>query len=61
MKKKVKTKEDNIIEKEKYIEYLKKKLNSENYKAAVSKEEYNKEKGKYDKAKLQLKFLKESA
>lgn len=40
-----------------YIEFLKKRLNSENYQKRVSKEEYAKEKDKYDKAKLKMKLL----
>lgn len=51
---------DKLIEQEEnYVAFLKKRLASENYKAAVSKEEYEKEEKKYDKAKLRLKFLKE--
>ncbi|MEO6305469.1 MAG: hypothetical protein ABIP51_20065 [Bacteroidia bacterium] len=58
--KKKETKEEKIIKEEAYVNFLKTRLNSENYKAAVTKEEYNKEKFKYDKAKLKLKFLIES-
>jgi hypothetical protein len=39
-----------------YMEFLEKRLNSKNYKANVSSEEYEKTKAKYDKAKLILKF-----
>lgn len=60
-KSKTKKKIDPIVETENYIEFLKKKLNSENYKNNVSKEEYDKEKAKYDKAKLKLKFLKDDS
>lgn len=42
---------------EEYIAFLQKRLNSENYKANVSQEEYDKEKAKYDKAKFRLKCL----
>lgn len=42
---------------EEYIDFLKKRLNSENYKANVPQEEYDKEKAKYDKAKFRLKCL----
>lgn len=56
---KKKTKQELIEQEESYVDFLKKKLNSENYKSNVSKEEYEKEKKKYDKAKLKLKFLKE--
>ena len=41
-----------------YVEFLKKRLNSAHYKASISKEEYEKTKQKYDKAKLVLKILK---
>ena len=41
-----------------YIEFLKKRLASKNYKANVSEEEFAKTKAKYDKAKLLLKFMK---
>lgn len=40
-----------------YMEFLKKRLDSKNYKDAVSVEEFEKTKAKYDKAKLILKFL----
>lgn len=49
---------DIIKETEQYIEFLKKRLESKNYKANVSDEEYQKTKEKYDKAKLRLKLLK---
>ncbi len=49
----------NIIkETEEYLIFLKKRLDSKNYKSNVSEEEYDKEKAKYDKAKLRLKLLK---
>ena len=52
-------KEKNFIkETEDYLEFLQKRLNSNNYKNNVSKEEYQKTKEKYDKAKLRLKLLK---
>jgi hypothetical protein len=52
-------KEKNIIkETEDYIIFLRKALDSKNYKARVSEEEYNKTKEKYDKAKLRLRLLK---
>lgn len=50
---------DKILHEEAYIEFLKNALKSENYKANVSKEEYEKTKKKYDKAKFKLKILKE--
>jgi hypothetical protein len=55
---KKRTKEQLIEQEEKYIAYLKKKLESENYKKVISKEGYEREKRKYDNAKLLLKFLK---
>lgn len=54
-----KKKVDPIEQEEAYVEFLKKRLNSENYKASVTPEEYQKTKAKYDKAKLKLKFLRE--
>jgi hypothetical protein len=58
-KAKNKAKKDPILETETYIEFLKKRLKSENYKNNVSEEEYKKETAKYEKAKLKLKFLKQ--
>jgi hypothetical protein len=43
---------------EEYVEFLKKRVFSKNYKENVTKEEYQKTKAKYDKAKLKLKFMK---
>jgi hypothetical protein len=43
---------------EEYVEFLKKRVFSKNYKNNVDEEEYQKTKAKYDKAKLKLKFLK---
>lgn len=40
-----------------YVAFLKKRLESENYKANVSPEEYQKTKEKYEKAKFKLKTL----
>jgi len=49
----------NIVkETEDYAAFLKKRLDSNNYKSNVSSEEYEKTKIKYDKAKLRLKLLK---
>ena len=42
-----------------YVEFLKKKLNSTNFKSNSTKEEIEEVKKKYDKAKLKLKFLKD--
>jgi hypothetical protein len=55
-----KEKRDPIKEHEEFVEFLKKRVQSKNYKENVSKEEYDKTKAKYDKAKLKLKFMKES-
>ena len=49
---------DIVKETEEYLIFLKKRLDSANYKSNVSKEEYEKTKEKYDKAKLRLKLLK---
>lgn len=54
---KKKTKAELLKETQQYIEFLKKRLDSANYKANVSKEEYEKTKAKYDKAKFVLKTL----
>lgn len=40
-----------------YVEFLKKRLNSTNFKANVSAEEYAETKKKYDKAKFRLKMF----
>lgn len=58
--KKQDSKEKKIKHSEEYIEFLKKRLASENYKASVTKEEYDKTKAKLDKEKFLLKMLKES-
>lgn len=51
-------KEFNNLEHEaKYVSFLKKRLESENFKENVSEEEYKKTKLKYDKAKLKLKMM----
>lgn len=49
---------DILKETEEYLAFLKKRLDSNNYKSNVTKEEYEKTKAKYDKAKLKLKLLK---
>lgn len=54
-----KKKIDPVEHEENYVAYLRKMLDSQNYKASVSPEEYEKTRKKYDKAKLKLKFLKE--
>ena len=54
------TKTEIIDEEEKYVIFLKRKLASDNFKANSTVDEYELTKRKYDKAKLKLKFLKES-
>lgn len=56
--KKSKSKKSSIQLEQDYVVFLKKKLESKNFKANVSKEEYEKTKEKYEKAKLKLRFLK---
>lgn len=57
MKKKL-TKAQEIKQTEDYIAFLRKALDSKNYKARVSAEEYQKTKEKLDKAKFRLKIMK---
>ena len=52
-----KTKHD-VKHEQEYVEFLRKRVFSNNYKTSVTDEEYKKTKAKYDKAKLKLKFLK---
>jgi hypothetical protein len=52
-----KQKPDKIEQEKQYVEFLKKRLESENYKASVTPEEYSLTKQKYDKAKFKLKML----
>jgi len=59
MKQKKLSLEEKIAAEERYVAFLKKQLDSKNFKANVSKEEYDKTKFKYDKAKLKLKMLKD--
>lgn len=58
MFKKKLSKEELIAVEDEYVKFLKKMLNSQNYKDNATVEEYAKTKAKYDKAKLKLKFLK---
>lgn len=44
-------------QREEYIEFLQKRLDSKNYKNNVSKEEYDKTKQKLDKERLLVKML----
>jgi hypothetical protein len=52
------TKQQEIESEEKYVAFLKKRLESPNYRANVSKEEVEKTMAKYDKAKLRLRLMK---
>lgn len=52
-----KKKPDPIVQEKQYVEFLKKRLESENYKASVTPEEYALTKQKYEKAKFKLKML----
>ena len=58
-KKKELTKEEKIKQEEDFVAFLRKRLDSENYRNNSTKEEYGKTQRQYDKAKLKLKFLKE--
>lgn len=53
-----KAKKDPVKQEEEYIAFLKKRLDSDNYRANVTEEEYEKTKAKYEKAKLKLRILK---
>jgi hypothetical protein len=53
----MKTKLTKLEQEKQYVEFLRKRLASENYKANVTPEEYAKTKEKYDKAKFRLKVL----
>lgn len=57
MKKKM-TKGQEIKHEEEFIAFLRKRLDSKNFKSNVSEEEYAKTQAKYDKAKLKLRLLK---
>jgi len=52
-----KNKKPTLKQEQEYLEFLKKRLDSKNYKANVSTEEYEKTKAKYDKVKLKLRLL----
>lgn len=49
---------ESIKHEEDYLEFLRKRVFSLNYKKNVSDEEYAKTKAKYDKVKLKMKLLK---
>ena len=57
MKKKIEDKNE-VVEKHKdYVEFLRKRVQSKNYKENSSEEDFKKTLKKYDKAKLKLKFM----
>lgn len=51
-------KKQEIEHEEKYVEFLRKRLESKNFKSNVSEEEFDRTVKKYNKAKLRLRFLK---
>jgi hypothetical protein len=55
--KKKKSKLTPIEQEQQYVAFLKKRLESENFKASVSSEEYEATKFKYEKAKFKLKMM----
>jgi len=52
-----KPKQTKLVREEQYVEFLAKRLTSQNFKAKVSSEEFAETKRKYDKAKLKLRML----
>ncbi len=50
-------KKPTLKEEKDYLAFLKKRLDSENYKNNATKEEYEKTKAKYDKLKLRLRLF----
>lgn len=52
------SKQDRVKKEQDYIEFLEKRLGSDNYKANVSPEEYQKTSDKLKKARLVLRMLK---
>ena len=59
MKKKL-SKTEELKNEEEYFLFLQKRLNSENYKANVSEEEYKKTEQKFKNLKFRIRLLKES-
>jgi hypothetical protein len=53
----MKNKKFDIEKHKEYVEFLRKRVQSENFKNNTSKEEYEKTLQKYDKAKLVLKIM----
>lgn len=60
MKKIKKSKAEEVVHEEKYVAFLRKRLDSENFVKNSTKEEINKTEAKLDKAKFRLRLLKES-
>lgn len=56
---KFKNKKEEIEHEEKYVKFLRKRLDSEHYKNNVSDADYQETLSKYNKAKFRLKLLKE--
>lgn len=52
-----KNKKSDLEKEQDYHDFLKKRLESKNYKANVSKEEYEETKKKFDKVKLRLRLM----
>ena len=57
--KKKKNRLSELEQHEQYVEFLRVRVQSKNYKTNVSKEDFDKSMAKYDKAKLKLKFMKQ--
>lgn len=57
MSKKKMTKAEQIVHEKKYVEFLRVRLESENYKEAATPEEYALTQQKYEKAKFKLKMM----
>ncbi|MFA7220005.1 MAG: hypothetical protein WC119_05835 [Synergistaceae bacterium] len=55
----MKKEQTDLKHEEEFVAFLKKRFESENFKANVSAEKYEKTKRKYDKAKLKLKMMKQ--
>ena len=53
----MKNKKPTLKQEQDYVAFLKKRVESKNYEKNVSKEEFEKTKAKYDKAKFKLRLL----
>ena len=60
MGRKTKVKRDPIQDAEDFVEFLRKRVQSANFKENSTKEDFEAAKAKYSKYKLKLKFLKET-